>query len=68
MVLTCNTSYSGGRDQEGGIQKPVQAKRSQYPISKKPITQKKRAGGGAQGVGPDYKPQYQKKKKKKKSI
>jgi hypothetical protein len=31
---------------------------------KKPIT--KRAGGVAQGVGPEFKPQYCKKKKKKK--
>jgi hypothetical protein len=35
------------------------------PIWKKPFT-KKRAGGVAQGVGPDFKPQYAKKKKKKK--
>jgi hypothetical protein len=31
---------------------------------KKPFT--KRAGGVAQGVGPEFKPQYHKKKKKKK--
>jgi hypothetical protein len=33
------------------------------PISKKPIT-KKRAGGVAQGVGPEFKPQYHGKKMK----
>jgi hypothetical protein len=33
----------------------------QDPISKKPNT--KRAGGMAQGVGPEFKPQYCKKKK-----
>jgi hypothetical protein len=35
---------------------------SHDPISKNPI--KKRAGGVAQGVGPEFKPQYCKKKKK----
>jgi hypothetical protein len=34
------------------------------PISKTSIT--KRAGGVAQGIGPELKPQYSKKKKKKK--
>jgi hypothetical protein len=29
---------------------------------------KKRAGGVAQGVGPEFKPQYWKKKKKKKTV
>jgi hypothetical protein len=40
------------------------------PISKKAITytQKKGAGGVAQGVGPEFKPQYYKKKKKKKKV
>jgi hypothetical protein len=33
-------------------------------LKKKPLT--KRAGGVAQGVGPEFKPQYHKKKKKKK--
>jgi hypothetical protein len=35
------------------------------PISKKPIT--KRAGGVAQGISPEFKPQYPPPKKKKKS-
>jgi hypothetical protein len=34
------------------------------PISKKPITHKKRVAGMAQGVGPEFKPQYHIKKKK----
>jgi hypothetical protein len=34
------------------------------PILKKPITQ--RAGGVAQGVGPEFKPQYCQEKKKRK--
>jgi hypothetical protein len=33
------------------------------PISKKPFT-KKRAGGVAQGIDPEFKPQYWRKKKK----
>jgi hypothetical protein len=35
-------------------------------MSKKPIT--KRAGGVAQGIGPEFKPQYHKKKKEKKTT
>jgi hypothetical protein len=55
-------SYSGGRDQEDHGSKPVQANSSKDPISKKKkIThKKKRAGGVTQGVGPEFKPQYQK--------
>jgi hypothetical protein len=45
--------------------KPVQANSLQDSISKKPFA--KRAGGVAQGVGPEFKPQYHKKKKKKKN-
>jgi hypothetical protein len=41
--------------------KPAWANSSKDPISKKIIT--KRAGGMAQGVGPEFKPQYLKKKK-----
>jgi hypothetical protein len=37
--------------------KPAQANSSRDPISKIPIT-KKRAGGVAQGKGPEFKPQY----------
>jgi hypothetical protein len=58
----CNPSYSGGRDQEDRSSKPAWANSSQDPISKVPNT--KRAGGVARGVGPEFKPQYQKKKKK----
>jgi hypothetical protein len=32
-------------------------------VSKNPITHKNRARGVAQGVGPEFKPQYQKKKR-----
>jgi hypothetical protein len=49
---------TGGRDQEDYGSKPTQANSSQHPILKKPITHKKKAGGVAQGVGPEFKPQY----------
>jgi hypothetical protein len=62
MVVTdaCNPSYSGGRDQEDRGFKPAQANNLRDLISKKKkkpkITHKKRAGGVAQGVGPEFKP------------
>jgi hypothetical protein len=59
-----NTSDSGGRDQEDRNSKPAQANSLRDPILKIPITIKKRAGGLAKGVGPEFKPQYHKKKKK----
>jgi hypothetical protein len=52
---TCNPNYSGGRDEKVHSSKPAWANSSQNPISKKPYT-KKRAGGVAQGVGPEFKP------------
>jgi hypothetical protein len=55
-------AYSEDRDQEGHLLKPAQANSLQDPISKKPFT--KRAVGVAQGVGPEFKPQSTKKKKK----
>jgi hypothetical protein len=45
--------------------KPAWANSSRDPISKKNPSQK-RAGVVAQGVDPEFKPQYHKKKKKKK--
>jgi hypothetical protein len=57
-----NPSYSGGRDQEDlGLKPPGQVVPREL-ILEKPIT--KRVGGTAQGVGPKFKPQYCKKKKK----
>jgi hypothetical protein len=44
---------------------PVWANKRLRPYLKK-ILHKKRAGGVAQGEGPEFKPQYCKKKKKKK--
>jgi hypothetical protein len=48
--------------------KPAQANSSQDPISKKKQNNpsQKRAGGVAQGVGPEFKLQYHQKKKKRK--
>jgi hypothetical protein len=55
----CNPSYLGGRDQEDHSLKPAWANSSLDPISKKsPSYKKKRAGGVAQGEGPEFKPQY----------
>jgi hypothetical protein len=53
VAHACNPSNSGGRDQEDHGSKPAQAKK---------IPPQKRAGGVAQG--PEFKPQYCKKKKK----
>jgi hypothetical protein len=47
--------------------KPAQANSSRDPISKNKKSQK-RFGGGAQGVGLEFKPQYCQKKNKKKSY
>jgi hypothetical protein len=59
----CNPSYSGGRDQEGHSSKPAQAS-SVGPYLEK-NHHRKRASGVAQGEGPEFMPQYRKKKKKK---
>jgi hypothetical protein len=57
VTHTCNPSYSGGRDQEDGV-------RNQFarPYLKKPITKKGWWGGSR--CRSEFKPQYQKKKKK----
>jgi hypothetical protein len=65
VVHTCNTSKSGGRDQEAYGSKPTLANSSRAPISKKTL-HKIRAGGVAQGVGPEFKPQHRKKQTNKK--
>jgi hypothetical protein len=48
--LTCNPSYSGGRDQEDHSSKPAQANSSRDPISKNPS--QKRAGGEFKPIPP----------------
>jgi hypothetical protein len=62
VAHACNPSYSGGRDQEDHSSKTAWANSEQDPISKTPSQE--RAGGVAQSIGPEFKPQYQKKKKK----
>jgi hypothetical protein len=59
VAHTCNPSYSGGRDQEDCGSKPAQANslRDLRPNLKK-THHKNRAGGVAQGVGPEFKPPY----------
>jgi hypothetical protein len=59
-----NLNYSGGRDQKDHSSKPAWTNSSQDPISKNPL--QKWADGVAQGVGPEFKPQYCKEKKKNK--
>jgi hypothetical protein len=61
---TCNPSNSGGRDQEDCDSKPAQANSFRDPISKTPLTKKGLVEWFLQGEGPEFKPQYCKKKKK----
>jgi hypothetical protein len=56
VVHTCNCSYSGGRDQEDGGSKPVQANSLKDPILKNP-SQKKAWWSGSKPL-PEFKPQY----------
>jgi hypothetical protein len=58
---TCNPSYSGGTDQEDYSLKPALANSSWDTILKRKKSQK-RADGVVQDVGPEFKPQYRKKK------
>jgi hypothetical protein len=61
VAHACNPSYSGGSNQEDWGSKPAQANSLRNPNVKIPDT--KRTGGVAQDVGPEFKPQYRKKKK-----
>jgi hypothetical protein len=65
VTHACNPSYSGGGDQVDHGLKPAWENSSQDRISKTPIT-KKKAGGMAQDVGSEFKPQCHKKKKERK--
>jgi hypothetical protein len=67
VAHACNPSYSGGREQEDLGSKPALASSSGDHILEK-THNKKRAGGVAQGVGPEFKPQHSQKKKKKREI
>jgi hypothetical protein len=64
VACTCNPSYLGGRDQEDCVSKTTWANSS---IVHKTLSQKnpspKRAGGVAQGEGPEFKSPVLKKKK-----
>jgi hypothetical protein len=64
VAEACNPRYSGGRD-EDHILKPVWE--NSEILSRKYPTQK-RVGGVAQVVGPEFKPQYCKKEKKRKEM
>jgi hypothetical protein len=57
MAHVCNPSYSGGRDQEDCGLKSAPANSSLRPyLEKNPSPE--RAGGVAQGVGPEFKSQF----------
>jgi hypothetical protein len=62
VAHACNSSYSVGRDLEDHGLKPAQANSYVRPYLKKPFT-KNRAGEVAPDEGPEFKPQYRKKKK-----
>jgi hypothetical protein len=55
LAHACNPSYSGSRDQEDQGLKPAQGK--QFMRLSRINPSQKRAGGVAQGVGPEFKPQ-----------
>jgi hypothetical protein len=61
VTHACNPSYSGDRDEEDCGLKP--APQIDHETLSQKNTSQKRAGGVAQGVGPEFKPQYQKKEK-----
>jgi hypothetical protein len=56
-----NPNYSGDRDHEDRHSKPARANRLRDP---KKTHHKNKAGGVAQSVGPEFKPQHHKKRKK----
>jgi hypothetical protein len=63
VAHTCNPSYSGGSSQEDHCWKPDQAKVVLETLSQKNKTKqknrsRKRTGGMAQGVSPEFKSQY----------
>jgi hypothetical protein len=60
-----NPSYSGSSDQEDPGSKPAHANTS-WDLILKNLPQKKKKEGGrvAQSVGPEFKPQFTKQKKK----
>jgi hypothetical protein len=62
VAHTCNCSYLGGRDQEDRSQSGETVLKT---LSQKTL-HKNKAGEVPQGEGPEFKPRYHKKKKKKK--
>jgi hypothetical protein len=67
MALACNLCYSGYRDQKDFGSKPAQVNNSMRPHLKKKKKKKNLITGkgwwSVQGVGPEFKPHYYKKKK-----
>jgi hypothetical protein len=65
VAQACNPSYSGGKNQEDHSSKPTGTVRETLSQNN---PSPKRAGRVAQGVGPEFNPQYLKKKKKKQTL
>jgi hypothetical protein len=63
VAHTCNPSYSGGRDQSVGSQLEVSPGQIFHETLSPKYPSQKRAGGVAQGVGPEFKPPLPTKKK-----
>jgi hypothetical protein len=63
VAHNCNPGYSGGKDQEDHGSKPALANIFARPYLENNPSQKNRAGGVGQGVGPEFKPYNHKKKK-----
>jgi hypothetical protein len=64
VTHACNPSCPGGRDQEWSWFKASHGQIVHETLSQKHPSQK-RAGGVAQSISPEFKPQYRKRKKKK---
>jgi hypothetical protein len=62
MAHACNPSYSGGRDQED--RDSSQLRQIVYETLSRKDPSQKRTGGVAQGVGTEFKPSTEKKKKR----
>jgi hypothetical protein len=67
VAHACNPSYSRGNRLEGSRFKASRGKQFTRPYLEK-NHHKKGAGGVAQGVGPEFKPQYHKKTKQNKNL
>jgi hypothetical protein len=63
VAHTCNPSYSGGREIRRIVVRSQPGQIVRDSLSQKKNPSQKKAGGVAQDVGPEYKPQYNQEKK-----